>query len=131
MTDNVDLFSKRCTRDWKTEGEWGWNMKLFGSHRKWHILLKILVSIKHKIHRQVQHDKKLMELRLLLSHQLVAMLHKMWMKRSLYRVCQGFRLKKSSWFFWVTLDHLELASFFEAARWGSSENWIKPKSKPP
>jgi len=45
-------------------------------------------------------------------------------------VCHGFRLTKRDDYFWVDLTTFETSSIFGGS-WGSIENWLESKAKPP
>ena len=48
---------------------------------------------------------------------------------SCYRVCRGFRLTKQDDYFRVNFDHFWSVVFW--GTWGSSKNWLEPKTLPP
>jgi len=46
------------------------------------------------------------------------------------QVCHGFRLIQLDGYFQADFDHFRIEHLFWGS-WGSSENWHKPKTKPP
>jgi len=45
-------------------------------------------------------------------------------------VCHGFRLTNRDDYFCVDFDHFWIKQYFGGS-WGSTENWLEPKTKPP